>query len=43
MQKNTKKQKRQDALKGACFYTLLCLIAPGLTLYLRQRYCLEGF
>ena len=41
MQKNT--EKRLDALKGACFYTLLCLIAPALTLYLRCRYLQEGF
>ena len=43
MPKNTKDPKKRDALKGACFYTLLCLAAPGLMLYLRRRYCLEGF
>lgn len=43
MPKNTKTSKKRDALKGACFYTLLCLAAPGMLLYLRRRYCPEGF
>ena len=43
MPKNTKNRKKQDVRKSACFYTLLCLAAPGLMLYLRRRYCLEGF
>ena len=43
MPKNTNPPKKRDALKGACFYTLLCLAAPGMLLYLRRRYFPEGF
>ena len=34
--------KKRDALKSACSYTLLCLAASALLLYLRFRYFPEG-
>ncbi|MDD6966260.1 MAG: hypothetical protein PUK18_01975 [Firmicutes bacterium] len=43
MPKNTNPPKKRDALKGACFYTLLCLAGPGMLLYLRRWYFPEGF
>lgn len=41
MQNNT--EKKRDALKGACLYTLLCAVSAGMLLYLRWRYALGGF
>ncbi|MGM9604288.1 MAG: hypothetical protein ACI3XG_04420 [Faecousia sp.] len=37
------RQKKRDALKSAWLYTLLCGGSAALLLYLRIRYCLDGF
>lgn len=44
MQKNTdtREMKKRDARKSAWFYTALCLVGPGVMLYLRCHYQLEG-
>lgn len=40
---DTKHQKKQDALKGACLYTLICGGSAAVLLYLRAKYSLGGF
>lgn len=42
MQKNTKADKKRDALKGAILYTLLGVASAGVLLYLWWRYSLAG-
>ena len=40
MPKNTDKKK--DAWKGACLYTLLCAVSAGVLLYLRWKHLDSG-
>lgn len=42
MRKNTKADKKRDALKGAILYTLLGVASAGVLLYLWWRYSLAG-
>ena len=39
----TKQQKKQDALKSAWLYTLICGGSGAMLLYLRIKYSLGGF
>ena len=40
---DSRSRKRQDALKSAWLYTLLCGGSGAMLLYLRTRYSLGGF
>ena len=40
---DSRSRKRQDALKSAWLYTLLCGGSSAMLLYLRTRYSLGGF